>query len=183
LASTILAVPAADRLWYYASVRPNYLERPNISIQPNEASIERVIGAYERFHAWITKLHVPHFLELSLTLAQLKTLYVVASAGPLRMSEVAERLGTAPSTTTGVVEGLVQLELLERVVDPADRRQVHVRVTAKAHETLEDFHDLSRTRLRELLEHVPGEAELTAIERAVDLLADAAGRAAEGNNA
>jgi DNA-binding MarR family transcriptional regulator len=137
------------------------------------------VAAYERFHAWITKLHVPHFLELSLTLAQLRTLYLVAAAGPMRMSQVAERLGTAPSTTSGVVDGLVQLDLLERVEDPADRRQVLVRATPAAHETLEDFHDLSRTRLRELLARIDDEHELATIEHAIDLLTDAAGRSAE----
>lgn len=137
------------------------------------------MAAYERFHAWITKLHVPHFLELTLTLAQLKTLYLVTAAGPMRMSEVAERLGTAPSTTSGVVDGLVQLALLERVEDPADRRQVLVRATPAAHETLEDFHDLSRTRLRELLARIGDERNLDVIEHAIDLLTDAAGSTAE----
>ena len=137
------------------------------------------MAANERFHAWITKLHVPHFLELSLTLAQLKALYLVTAAGPMRMSEVAERLGTAPSTTSGVVDGLVHLALLERVEDPADRRQVLVRPTPAAHETLEDFHDLSRTRLRELLARIGDERNLEAIEHAIDLLTDAAGSTAE----
>lgn len=137
------------------------------------------MAAYERFHAWISRLHVPHFLELSLTLAQLKTLYLVAAAGPMRMSEVAERLGTAPSTTSGVVDGLVQLGLLEREEDPADRRQVVVRAADKAHATLEDFHDLGRTRLIELLARIEREDDLETIERAIDLLADAAGSSAE----
>lgn len=137
------------------------------------------MAAYERFHAWISRLHVPHFLELSLTLAQLKTLYLVSAAGPMRMSEVAERLGTAPSTTSGVVDGLAQLGLLEREEDPADRRQVVVRATDKAHATLEDFHDLGRTRLIALLARIEREDDLITIERAIDLLADAAGSTAE----
>jgi DNA-binding MarR family transcriptional regulator len=141
--------------------------------------MDRVIAAYERFHAAITRLHVPHFLELSLTLAQLKTLYLVAASGPLRMSEVAERLGTAPSTTSGVVDGLVHQGLLERVEDTTDRRQVHVRATAASRETLEDFHDLSRTQLRAILARIESEAELATIERAVDLLTDATGSATE----
>lgn len=137
------------------------------------------MAAYERFHAWITKLHVPHFLELSLTLAQLKTLYLVTTAGPMRMSEVAERLGTAPSTTSGVVDGLVHLDLIERVEDPSDRRQVVVQATGAARERLEDFHELGRGRLRELLARIEREDELVTIEHAINLLAGAAGRSAE----
>lgn len=97
----------------------------------------------------------------------------------MRMSEVAERLGTAASTTSGVVDGLVQLDLLERSDDPADRRQVLVRATAAAHERLEDFSDLGRTRLRELLSRMDDDEDLAAVERAIDLLADAAGTTAE----
>jgi DNA-binding MarR family transcriptional regulator len=115
--------------------------------------MDRVIAAYERFHAAITRLHVPHFLELSLTLAQLKT--------------------------SGVVDGLVHQGLLERVEDTTDRRQVHVRATAASRETLEDFHDLSRTQLRAILARIESEAELATIERAVDLLTDATGSATE----
>ena len=116
-------------------------------------------------------------MELSLTLAQLKALYLVASSGQMRMSEVAERLGTAASTTSGVVDGLVQLELLERVEDPADRRQVLVRPTAAAAERLEDFSELGHRRIRELLEQIQSPDDLVTIERAIDLLADAAGSA------
>jgi DNA-binding MarR family transcriptional regulator len=142
--------------------------------RPNEDAIARVITAYDRFHACISRLHAPHVVELSLTLAQLKALYLVASSGPIRMSELAERLGTAASTTSGVVDGLVQLNLLERVEDPADRRQVLVRATPAAAERLEDFSELGHRRIRELLAKIQSPDDLVTIERAIGLLADAA---------
>ena len=134
-----------------------------------------MLAAYERFHAWIAKLHAPHFIELNLTLAQLKALYLVAAAGPLSMSELSERMGTVPSTSSELVDGLVALQLLERVADPTDRRRVLVQATATALERLEDFNELSRSRLIELLSRIEGERDLVAIERAINLLADAAG--------
>ena len=93
------------------------------------------------------------------------------------MSEVAERRGTAASTTSGVVDGLVHLDLLERVEDPADRRQVLVRPTAGAAERLEDFSELGHRRIRELLGEIRSPDDLVIIERAIELLADAAGSA------
>lgn len=141
------------------------------------------MAAYGRFHTWISRLHAPHFVELTLTLAQLKTLYLVSAAGPMRMSAVAEQLGTAPSTTSGVVDGLVGLGLLERFEDPADRRQVLVRATPAARERLSDFSELSLTRLRELLARIGTERDLAAIEHAINLLADAAGSAVEEHSA
>lgn len=153
------------------------MEFPNIPARrANHAeAVGRVIAAYERFHAWITKLHAPHFVELNLTLAQMKALYLVAAAGPLPMRRLSQQLGTAPSTTSEVVEGLVANGLLERIQDPTDRRRVVVRATETAVERLEDFHELSRTRLIELLSRIGEEADLAAIERAINLLADAAG--------
>jgi DNA-binding MarR family transcriptional regulator len=150
---------------------------------PNDAAIERVVAAYGRFHGWISRLHAPHFIELNLTLAQLKTLYLVSAAGPMRMSAIAEQLGTAPSTTSGVVDGLVGLGLLERFEDPADRRQVLVRPTPAAEARLSDFSELSLTRLRELLARMGTERDLAAIEHAINLLADAAGSAVEEHSA
>jgi DNA-binding MarR family transcriptional regulator len=159
---------------------PNNTVEPNTSAVSNHQAeadgIERVVAAYERFHGWIMKVHVPHFVELTLTLAQLRVLYLVAATGPMRMSEVADRLGVAPSTTSGVVDGLVTLGLLERREDAGDRRQVLVRTTDAATERLEDFHELGRGRLRELLERVDEPADLVVVERAIDLLAEAARR-------
>ncbi len=122
------------------------------------------------------KVHAPTFVELNLTLAQLRTVYLLAATGPMRMSELATRLGSAPSTASGVVDGLVSLGLIERHEDPADRRQVLVQITAAAGARLEDFHELSRSRLTELLRRITEPDELAAIEHAINLLTDAAGR-------
>lgn len=134
-----------------------------------------MIDAFERFHATLTRIHVEHFLELSLTLTQLKTLYLIAATGPMRMSQIADRLGTAPSTSTGVVDALVDLGLLERQEDRADRRQVVVQATDAARQLLEDFSELGRSRLRELLDRIDRDTDLRTIERAITLLTDAAG--------
>jgi DNA-binding MarR family transcriptional regulator len=156
---------------------PKDTDLANSSDPPNIREIDRVIDSYGRFHAWLTKAHVPDFLELNLTLAQLRALYVVTASGPMSMSQVAERLGTAPSTATGVVDALVQLGLVERSEDPADRRQVVVGPTPAAHERLEAFSELSRRRLRDLLVRIQSPGDLVTIERAIDLLTDAAGTA------
>lgn len=147
---------------------------PNNSGEPNATA--RIMDAFERFQGQIMRVHAPHLLELSLTLAQMRALYLVAAQGPMRMSEIAERLGTAASTTTGVVDGLVRLELLTRREDPNDRRQVVVRTTEAGRERLEDFHELGRGRLRDLLERIEDPHGLAAIEQALNLLTDAAQR-------
>jgi DNA-binding MarR family transcriptional regulator len=91
------------------------------------------------------------------------------------MGDLASRLGTALSTTSEVVDRLVQLGLLERIADPADRRQVLVRPTDDAWASLDNISELGRERLRGLLAAVPTANDLATIERAMGLLADAVG--------
>lgn len=132
------------------------------------------MDAYEVFHRQMSALHAPELLELNLTLAQLKAVYLVAATGPIRMSTLAVRLGTAISTTSGVVDRLVQGGLLERTEDPADRRQVLVGATPTALRQLEDLSELGRDRMRELLNRISRLDDIETVERAVRLLAEAA---------
>ena len=83
--------------------------------------------------------------------------------------DLAARLGITSSTATGLVDRLVELELLTRHEEPADRRQVVVAPTAKAETTVEHFRELNSRRMREMLERVAA-ADLAVIERALHIL-------------
>lgn len=131
----------------------------------------------------ITALHAPEIADLHITLAQLKTLYVVGASGPIRMGSLAVRLGTALSTTSGVVDRLVGMGLLQRAVDPDDRRQVLVESTPEAHRQLERMSELSRDRMRDLLGRLSSVADVETVERAVRLLAGAAATITEDTEA
>jgi len=141
------------------------------------------MGAYDVFHRQMSALHAPELLELNLTLAQLKAVYLVAATGPIRMSALAVQLGTAISTTSGVVDRLVHAGLLARSEDPADRRHVLVHATPVALRQLEEISELGRDRMRELLDRLPSINDIEIVESAVRLLADAAAGAHEGTNA
>jgi DNA-binding MarR family transcriptional regulator len=128
--------------------------------------------AYEAFHRRMVALHTPEVVDLNLTLAQLKVIYVVAATGPLSMGALAEQLGTALSTTSGTVDRLVRRDLLERAEDPTDRRQVIVRATPTALEQVEVMSELGRARMREVLTLL-APADVETIERAIRILSDA----------
>lgn len=131
------------------------------------------MAAYDVFHDRMVAVHTPEVVDLSLTLAQLKAIYVVAATGPLSMGALSERLGTKLSTTSGAVDRLVRLGLLARSEDPTDRRQVLVRVTPTALEQIEQMSELGRARMRELLTRLPSTADIETIERAIRILSDA----------
>jgi DNA-binding MarR family transcriptional regulator len=107
--------------------------------------------AYEALmHVLITE-DATDFGDVGITMAQARLLHVVA-AGPIHMSELVTRLRVTPSTTSGLVERLVEQGLAVRADDPADRRQVIVSVTPAGRELMERFRELNSRQLRELLE-------------------------------
>jgi DNA-binding MarR family transcriptional regulator len=132
------------------------------------------MDAFDAFQHEISALHAPELTELSLTLAQLKAIYLVASTGQMRITDLAARMRTAPSTTSGLVDRLVQLGLLDRFEDPSNRRQVLVRATPTALEQVQGMSELNRDRLRTLLNHLYAVEDIETIERAIRLMTAAA---------
>jgi DNA-binding MarR family transcriptional regulator len=112
-------------------------------------------------------------LEVAVTMSQAKVLYLAAASQGVRMSELAARLGVSISTTSGLVDRLVDHGLLARHDDPADRRQVVVTITPTGRADLERFRELNAAQLRRVLERL-GDPELDVVERATSLLAAAA---------
>ena len=71
------------------------------------------------------------WIEIDLTLAQLRTLFVLAEEGPLVIGQIAQRLGIGLSTGGHLVDRLVQAGLAERAEDAEDRRRTVARLTPK----------------------------------------------------
>jgi DNA-binding MarR family transcriptional regulator len=77
---------------------------------------------------------------LGLTPGQGRALSVLERAGgPMRMAALAEALRVVPRSATGVVEGLEEAGLVDRVTDPSDRRSVLVGLTDAGRGTLDEL--------------------------------------------
>jgi DNA-binding MarR family transcriptional regulator len=121
--------------------------------------------------------HATEFAEVGVTMAQAKVLYVVMAAGQLRMTELAGRLGIGTSSASEIVERLVELDLLNRVDDPADRRQVVITTTPGAVALLERFRELNQRQLRELLGRLDAD-ELAVVDQSFQIFHRALDRSA-----
>jgi DNA-binding MarR family transcriptional regulator len=119
--------------------------------------MQRLIGA-----------HAPEFAEVGVTMAQAKVLYVVMAAGQLHMAELAARLGIGASSASEIVERLVELDLLHRVDDPDNRRQVVITATPGAIALLERFRELNQRQLRELLGRLDAD-ELSIVDQSLEI--------------
>jgi DNA-binding MarR family transcriptional regulator len=88
---------------------------------------------------------------LGLTPAQARALRVLGGAdGPLRMSDLADRLGIVPRSATTVVDALAASGLVERAPDPANRRSTLVEPTADGREALARMADARRAATAEI---------------------------------
>ena len=71
------------------------------------------------------------WMEIDLTIAQLRTLLILAEEGPLVIGQIAQRMGIGLSTGGHLVDRLVQAGLAERTEDTEDRRRTLARLTLK----------------------------------------------------
>jgi MarR family transcriptional regulator, organic hydroperoxide resistance regulator len=76
----------------------------------------------------------PNWLELDLTLPQLRGVFVLAREGSMAISELARLLRIGNPAASMLVDRLVRLGLVERAEDPTDRRRTIARLTSEAAE-------------------------------------------------
>ena len=86
--------------------------------------IDELLREYERLNARMADFSGPTFLGLDITMAQAKVLFLVRATGSIQMSDLVARLGVTVPTVTGIVDRLVERDLVVRRGMPDDRRRV-----------------------------------------------------------
>lgn len=72
--------------------------------------------------------------QMGINATDLQSLNVIHQLGSPTAGEVARRVGLSTSSMTGAIDRLERAGYVERVADPADRRRIRLRPTAKAGE-------------------------------------------------
>lgn len=80
-----------------------------------------------------------------------KALDVIARLGPLTASQIAEHVGLAPASVTGLIDRLEAKRLVRRARDPNDRRRVIVEPEHQHLEEMAAFFDSLRPAAADLL--------------------------------
>lgn len=90
-----------------------------------------ILMMYLRVSQHLSRLFRCHLEKLQLTFPQALVLNVLGQEGPLPISVLAERTGSANSTVSGIVDRLERLGLAQRERSGRDRRVVYVAATEK----------------------------------------------------
>jgi len=118
-------------------------------------------------------------VEDRVALPQLRVLVMIASRGPQNLHSVAEGLGVHPSNATRACDKLVEAHLLHRSDDPADRRNLILRLTESGRQLVHTMMENRRVAIAAILAkmRVQHRSSLVAPLRA---FAEAAGETPEG---
>ncbi len=103
-----------------------------------EALSAQIIEFYERLSSWEHDV----VRESGLTLPQMHTLEVLGQGPPLRMKDLAAKMGVTTGTLTMTVDRLEQRGLIAREPHASDRRSILVRLTDQGRVLFEEHHAL-----------------------------------------
>ncbi len=112
------------------------------------------------------------WLELDLTMKQLKVLMVIWSLGPTRPSVIASCIGASAANATGVLDRLEAQGYVERRPDAADRRALLVALTASGQATVNELHSAGQERVSRALVEM-AEPDLEALHRGLAAFVEA----------
>jgi len=113
--------------------------------------IERILWLSDKTFRDLLPMVPTEWLQLDLTMPQLKVVLLLYLNGPSRMSEIASALDVSLATATGVVDRLVERKIVLRESHPDDRRVVLCCLSEKGEEMIGGLWHLARERVRELL--------------------------------
>jgi DNA-binding MarR family transcriptional regulator len=81
------------------------------------------------------------WMELNLTIAQLKCLFYIDSEGGTNLKTIAAVLGVTPPNVTGIIDRLVEHDLVTRHEKEGNRRMQIVELTSKSKALLSELKD------------------------------------------
>lgn len=109
-----------------------------------------------------------------ITLAQYRTLVVLASRGPRKLADLAGILAVTPPTAGRMCDRLARRELVSRDREESDRRVVRISLTPAGRAIVDEATRRRRVYIAEILSGLPGEGQ-RQVAAALRAFADATG--------
>ena len=130
-----------------------------------------VVGLLRELLHSLLMSSLPAWLDLELTLPQLRTVFVVAHNKQSSVMQIAQHLGIGMPTASHLIDKLVQAGLVERGEDPGDRRRAIVQLSPAGGELIEKLLGWENF-LGGKLQQIPQE-DLTRLRRGLNSLMQA----------
>lgn len=92
--------------------------------------------------------------KFALSHSQLELLFTIRHLGPISSRKLAVQLGLTPGFISQMVDLLLQQNLIERAVDPKDRRIGRLRLSKDGRKVLQNIEKCRYQQMRELMEQL-----------------------------
>jgi len=135
--------------------------------------ISEIIKLEHRANRLIRQHSLDAWMELNLTIPQLKSLFFIANHPSTNSSKLAAALGVTPSNVTGIVDRLVEQGVVSRREKPEDRRALILKVTEKGEAILSGLRERRTSKMLGILGRMSME-ELSYLARGLSSLVKAA---------
>jgi DNA-binding MarR family transcriptional regulator len=131
--------------------------------------VQQVIELQRKVNRMLRRQVPDAWMELSLTLAQFKSLFFISNEGNTNVRKLAAALSVTSANVTGIVDRLVKQGLVTRRENPEDRRMLLLQVTDKGRALITDLRERQTSRLSEILDYM-GPDELSTLARGLSSL-------------
>jgi DNA-binding MarR family transcriptional regulator len=135
--------------------------------------VRRIVELERRANRLLRQYPFDAWMDLSITTAQLRSLFFIENEGVTNFTKLAAALGVTSSNVTGIVDRLVEQELVSRSENPEDRRVLLLSVTEKGKTLLNSLRESRIRQMSEVLTPLSAE-ELSILARAFTILVEAA---------
>src|SRR3954471_3108597 len=126
---------------------------------PDDDPTLRVLDELGRVVRVLTRISGGPGEAPAMTASQRLALFELVDQGPLRLNDLAVRMGTSAPTASRAVDALDELGLVDRRSDPGDRRALQLDLTPEGRRSVEE------RKARVLQAFAPAAAELPPAER------------------
>ncbi len=145
----------------------------SIRAMDQSEKVKQVLRLQEELIHHRAMLDAGPWLELNMSTPQLKALLLISEEDAIRMRELARKLGGSFSNATVLVDRLVERGLVERMMEPQDRRVVLVHATEDGRLLIEQLVTSWRSLTEALLKGLSPE-DLETVRKALGILVNAA---------
>ena len=129
-----------------------------------EKQIAEIIRLYRQVNRYMRRDSLDVWMDLALTVPQLKSLFFIANEGTTNLRKLATALKVTPSNVTGIVDRLVQQGLVSRRENPEDRRVSLLRPTEHGQAVVDNLRERKTSYLSRVLGQLPSN-ELSLLGR------------------
>ena len=113
--------------------------------------IHEIVELQEKLGEIIGQNSPSVLIASGLTLAQLKSLFLITSKGSTNFRKLAEALGVTPANVTRIVYRLVEQGLVSRTEDPKDRRVMILQATDEGRAIIANLRESGINRMTQIL--------------------------------